>query len=157
MLQLPAQWDDFSPAVVFRGPKRNWHARGPFCNFRAPKLIFWLPGSQPIPKLLALASLPITSSQTAPNLSLRFPATGCSQLGIKTTAELAPPSWRHLSQTTDRRHATDWRHAQRPWRHALGAWRRLWRFPLLSCGNRHKRLPTGKQNHCVYPIKPVEY
>ena len=57
-----------------------------FCNFGAPKLIFWLPGSQPIPKLPALASLPITSSQNAPSSSLRFPTTGCSQLGIKTTA-----------------------------------------------------------------------
>ena len=76
----------FSPVVVFRGPKRNWHARGPFCNFRAPKLIFWLPSSQPIPKLPTLASLPITSSQNAPSSSLRFPTTGCSQLGIKTTA-----------------------------------------------------------------------
>eukprot|EP01043_Picozoa_sp_COSAG02_P100516 COSAG02_NODE_36592_length_452_cov_342.288952_2_plen_49_part_01 len=35
------------------------HATTAFGNFRAPKLLFWLPGSQPIPKLLALASLPI--------------------------------------------------------------------------------------------------
>ena len=67
-------------------PKGARTAFLPFLTFLgAPKLIFWLPGSQPIPKLLALASLPITSSQNAPNLSLRFPTTGCSQLGIKTT------------------------------------------------------------------------
>ena len=74
----------------FESPKGARTAVLPFLTFLrapAPKLIFWLPGSQPVPKLLALASLPITSSQNAPNLSLRFPATGCSQLGIKTTGE----------------------------------------------------------------------
>ena len=54
--------------------------------FLAPRLFFWaaprLPGAA---ELLAPALLPITGSQEAPSLSLKFPAPRSSQLGIKTT------------------------------------------------------------------------
>ena len=53
-----------------------------------------LPGAPP---LLAPALLPITGSQEAPGLSLKFPAPRSSQLGIKTTA-LTPYLWQPQCQ-----------------------------------------------------------